>query len=141
MTSKFFNTALENYQFLAPWFRMNLLQRKEKGRITLLALHNESSRFKSFFLLSSFALLKDECHNFIKVLLQQNDDTLFVCGTNAFNPSCRTYKVGVPALFQTLPSPHRLPRLTCAACARRFRSLFLFGTRAQPSKIITVGSS
>uniref|UniRef100_A0A8B9KU91 Semaphorin 6A n=1 Tax=Astyanax mexicanus TaxID=7994 RepID=A0A8B9KU91_ASTMX len=34
----------------------------------------------------------DECHNFIKVLLQQNDDTLFVCGTNAFNPSCRTYK-------------------------------------------------
>lgn len=47
------------------------------------------------FLLSSLALLKDECHNFIKVLLQQNDDTLFVCGTNAFNPSCRTYKVGV----------------------------------------------
>lgn len=36
---------------------------------------------------------KDECHNFIKVLLQQNDDTLFVCGTNAFNPSCRTYKM------------------------------------------------
>ncbi|KAF0034047.1 hypothetical protein F2P81_014113 [Scophthalmus maximus] len=36
---------------------------------------------------------KDECHNFIKVLLQQNDDTLFVCGTNAFNPSCRTYKL------------------------------------------------
>ncbi|XP_049341971.1 semaphorin-6A isoform X1 [Astyanax mexicanus] len=35
---------------------------------------------------------KDECHNFIKVLLQQNNDTLFVCGTNAFNPSCRTYK-------------------------------------------------
>uniref|UniRef100_A0A672MFG0 Sema domain-containing protein n=1 Tax=Sinocyclocheilus grahami TaxID=75366 RepID=A0A672MFG0_SINGR len=36
---------------------------------------------------------KDECHNFIKVLLQQSDDSLFVCGTNAFNPSCRTYKV------------------------------------------------
>uniref|UniRef100_A0AAY4DQ86 Sema domain-containing protein n=1 Tax=Denticeps clupeoides TaxID=299321 RepID=A0AAY4DQ86_9TELE len=36
---------------------------------------------------------KDECHNFIKVLLQQNEDTLFVCGTNAFNPSCRTFKV------------------------------------------------
>lgn len=34
---------------------------------------------------------KDECHNFIKVLLQQNADTLFVCGTNAFNPACRTY--------------------------------------------------
>ncbi|OWK12474.1 hypothetical protein Celaphus_00003453, partial [Cervus elaphus hippelaphus] len=38
---------------------------------------------------------KDECHNFIKVLLKKNDDTLFVCGTNAFNPSCRNYKVNV----------------------------------------------
>uniref|UniRef100_A0A8C1R8Y3 Sema domain, transmembrane domain (TM), and cytoplasmic domain, (semaphorin) 6A n=1 Tax=Cyprinus carpio TaxID=7962 RepID=A0A8C1R8Y3_CYPCA len=37
--------------------------------------------------------LQDECHNFIKVLLQQSDDSLFVCGTNAFNPSCRTYKM------------------------------------------------
>ncbi|XP_055489134.1 semaphorin-6A isoform X5 [Leucoraja erinacea] len=36
---------------------------------------------------------KDECHNFIKVLLKRNDDTLFVCGTNAFNPSCRNYKL------------------------------------------------
>ncbi|XP_016043110.2 semaphorin-6A isoform X2 [Erinaceus europaeus] len=35
---------------------------------------------------------KDECHNFIKVLLKKNDDTLFVCGTNAFNPSCKNYK-------------------------------------------------
>ncbi|KAM4809669.1 semaphorin-6A isoform 4-T5 [Rhinophrynus dorsalis] len=36
---------------------------------------------------------KDECHNFIKVLLRRDDDTLFVCGTNAFNPSCRNYKM------------------------------------------------
>ncbi|XP_011828247.1 PREDICTED: semaphorin-6A isoform X1 [Mandrillus leucophaeus] len=36
---------------------------------------------------------KDECHNFIKVLLKKNDDALFVCGTNAFNPSCRNYKM------------------------------------------------
>ncbi|XP_027631466.1 semaphorin-6A isoform X1 [Tupaia chinensis] len=36
---------------------------------------------------------KDECHNFIKVLLKKNEDTLFVCGTNAFNPSCRNYKM------------------------------------------------
>ncbi|XP_010969821.1 semaphorin-6A isoform X3 [Camelus ferus] len=36
---------------------------------------------------------KDECHNFIKVLLKKNDDTLFICGTNAFNPSCRNYKM------------------------------------------------
>ncbi|XP_078070750.1 semaphorin-6A isoform X3 [Mustelus asterias] len=36
---------------------------------------------------------KDECHNFIKLLLKRNDNTLFVCGTNAFNPSCRNYKL------------------------------------------------
>ncbi|XP_069745986.1 semaphorin-6A isoform X3 [Narcine bancroftii] len=36
---------------------------------------------------------KDECHNFIKLLLKRNDETLFVCGTNAFNPSCRNYKL------------------------------------------------
>ncbi|XP_029426937.1 semaphorin-6A isoform X2 [Rhinatrema bivittatum] len=36
---------------------------------------------------------KDECHNFIKVLLKRNDDILFICGTNAFNPACRSYKM------------------------------------------------
>ncbi|XP_033019486.1 semaphorin-6A isoform X5 [Lacerta agilis] len=36
---------------------------------------------------------KDECHNFIKVLLKKDDDTLFICGTNAFSPSCRNYKM------------------------------------------------
>ncbi|XP_061448071.1 semaphorin-6A-like [Rhineura floridana] len=34
-----------------------------------------------------------ECRNFIKVLLKRNDDTLFACGTNAYNPICRHYKV------------------------------------------------
>nr|DBA23339.1 TPA: hypothetical protein GDO54_014262 [Pyxicephalus adspersus] len=36
---------------------------------------------------------KDECHNFIKVLLKRDEETLFVCGTNAFNPSCRNYRM------------------------------------------------
>ncbi|XP_008112248.2 semaphorin-6A isoform X4 [Anolis carolinensis] len=36
---------------------------------------------------------KDECHNFIKVFLKRSDDTLFICGTNAFSPSCRNYKM------------------------------------------------
>ncbi|XP_053330161.1 semaphorin-6A isoform X4 [Spea bombifrons] len=36
---------------------------------------------------------KDECHNFIKVMLKRDEDTLFVCGTNAFNPACRNYKM------------------------------------------------
>ncbi|XP_041854984.1 semaphorin-6A isoform X2 [Melanotaenia boesemani] len=53
---------------------------------------------------------KDECHNFIKVLLQQNDDILFVCGTNAFNPSCRTYKMDtMEALGEEISGMARCP--------------------------------
>nr|XP_057926565.1 semaphorin-6A isoform X3 [Doryrhamphus excisus] len=53
---------------------------------------------------------KDECHNFIKVLLQQNDDTLFVCGTNAFNPSCRTYTMdSLEALGEEISGMARCP--------------------------------
>ncbi|XP_076587588.1 semaphorin-6A isoform X3 [Chaetodon auriga] len=53
---------------------------------------------------------KDECHNFIKVLLQQNEETLFVCGTNAFNPSCRTYKMDtLDALGEEISGMARCP--------------------------------
>ncbi|XP_066485406.1 semaphorin-6A-like [Tiliqua scincoides] len=37
---------------------------------------------------------KEKCHNYIKILLKRNDDTLFVCGTHAYNPTCRNYKIG-----------------------------------------------
>ncbi|XP_056628676.1 semaphorin-6A isoform X2 [Triplophysa dalaica] len=53
---------------------------------------------------------KDECHNFIKVVLQQNDDSLFVCGTNAFNPSCRTYKMdSLDAIGEEISGMARCP--------------------------------
>ncbi|XP_051924028.1 semaphorin-6A isoform X4 [Hippocampus zosterae] len=53
---------------------------------------------------------KDECHNFIKVLLRQNDDALFVCGTNAFSPSCRTYKMDtLEALGEEISGMARCP--------------------------------
>ncbi|CAN9503041.1 unnamed protein product [Ophioblennius macclurei] len=35
----------------------------------------------------------DECSNFIKVLVPQNDQLVFICGTNAFNPKCRSYRL------------------------------------------------
>uniref|UniRef100_A0A452TXY0 Semaphorin 6D n=1 Tax=Ursus maritimus TaxID=29073 RepID=A0A452TXY0_URSMA len=35
----------------------------------------------------------DECHNFIKVFVPRNDEMVFVCGTNAFNPMCRYYRL------------------------------------------------
>ncbi|XP_036391081.1 semaphorin-6D-like [Megalops cyprinoides] len=36
---------------------------------------------------------RDECHNFIKVLVPRNDDLIFICGTNGFNPMCRFYRL------------------------------------------------
>ncbi|XP_035038184.2 semaphorin-6D isoform X2 [Hippoglossus stenolepis] len=35
----------------------------------------------------------DECYNYVKVLVPRNDETLFTCGTNAFHPTCRNYKM------------------------------------------------
>lgn len=37
--------------------------------------------------------VQDECYNYIKVLVPRDDETLFACGTNAFNPTCRNYRV------------------------------------------------
>ncbi|XP_052008088.1 semaphorin-6D-like isoform X3 [Xyrauchen texanus] len=36
---------------------------------------------------------RDDCHNFIKVLVPRNDDLVFICGTNGFNPMCRYYRL------------------------------------------------
>lgn len=43
-------------------------------------------------------VFQDECYNYVKVLVPRNDETLFACGTNAFNPTCRNYKVNTPVL-------------------------------------------
>ncbi|XP_032090009.1 semaphorin-6C isoform X2 [Thamnophis elegans] len=37
--------------------------------------------------------LRDECYNYIKVLVPKNEQSLLACGTNAFHPVCRTYKI------------------------------------------------
>lgn len=40
----------------------------------------------------TLTVFQDECYNYIKVLVPRDDETLFACGTNAFNPTCRNYK-------------------------------------------------
>lgn len=52
-----------------------------------------------------------ECRNFIKVLLVRNENLLFVCGTNAFNPVCANYSVSHPPWGHLGPpvSPTRCP--------------------------------
>ena len=37
------------------------------------------------------SFLQDECQNYIRVLAQTDPHNLLVCGTNSFNPKCRTY--------------------------------------------------
>lgn len=49
------------------------------------------ARWLSFNVASG--VFQDECHNFIKVLVPRNDDLVFICGTNGFNPMCRYYRV------------------------------------------------
>ena len=34
---------------------------------------------------------QDECQNYVRVLAQTDPHNLLVCGTNSFNPKCRTY--------------------------------------------------
>ncbi|NXA83639.1 SEM6C protein, partial [Thryothorus ludovicianus] len=36
---------------------------------------------------------QDECHNYIRVLVPRDAETLLACGTNAFSPLCRTYQL------------------------------------------------
>lgn len=40
----------------------------------------------------TLTVFQDECYNYVKVLVARDDETLFACGTNAFNPTCRNYK-------------------------------------------------
>ncbi|XP_032158011.1 semaphorin-6C isoform X5 [Mustela erminea] len=42
--------------------------------------------------------LTDECHNYIRVLVPWDSQTLLACGTNSFSPVCRSY--GITSLQQ-----------------------------------------
>ncbi|KAH0625855.1 hypothetical protein JD844_034191 [Phrynosoma platyrhinos] len=51
-----------------------------------------------------------ECRNFIKVLLLRNDNMLFVCGTNAFNPICANYSMdGLELIGDNISGMARCP--------------------------------
>ncbi|XP_041086114.1 semaphorin-6B-like [Polyodon spathula] len=53
---------------------------------------------------------EDECRNFMKVLLSRRDGTLFVCGTNAFNPLCANYSTdSLELLGDTISGMARCP--------------------------------
>lgn len=70
---------------------LSVKQSQNKARVSqwVMKADTQNAVVEIFFII----FVQDECHNFIKVLLKRNEDTLFICGTNAFNPSCRNYKV------------------------------------------------
>ena len=35
---------------------------------------------------------QEACHNYVRVLAKKSDGELFVCGTNSYNPKCRSYR-------------------------------------------------
>uniref|UniRef100_A0A0R3RXL1 Sema domain-containing protein n=1 Tax=Elaeophora elaphi TaxID=1147741 RepID=A0A0R3RXL1_9BILA len=35
---------------------------------------------------------KDACHNYIRILAKDDDQSILICGTNAFQPMCRKYE-------------------------------------------------
>ncbi|KAM3722400.1 Semaphorin-1A [Dirofilaria immitis] len=35
---------------------------------------------------------KDACHNYVRILAKDDDQSILVCGTNAFQPMCRKYE-------------------------------------------------
>ncbi|XP_044532081.1 semaphorin-6C isoform X4 [Gracilinanus agilis] len=37
--------------------------------------------------------LRDECYNYIRVLVPRDSRTLLACGTNSFSPMCRSYEI------------------------------------------------
>jgi len=42
----------------------------------------------------------DDCNNYIRVLAKQANDTLLVCGTNSYNPRCRSYTKNREEVFE-----------------------------------------
>lgn len=64
------------------------------------------------FCISLPSPLQGECRNFVKVLLLRDESTLFVCGSNAFNPVCANYSV---SLRPSMPwSPQVQPPYLCS---------------------------
>jgi len=45
---------------------------------------------------------EDDCNNYIRVLAKQDNDTLLVCGTNSYNPRCRSYTKNIEGVFEVV---------------------------------------
>uniref|UniRef100_A0A674IJ65 Semaphorin 6C n=1 Tax=Terrapene triunguis TaxID=2587831 RepID=A0A674IJ65_9SAUR len=75
---------------------------------------------------------QDECYNYIKVLVPKNDRTLFACGTNSFNPMCRTYQIS--SLEQEGEELNGQAR--CPFDAKQTNVALFAGTRPRPRWVV-----
>ena len=47
----------------------------------------------------AFPPSQEACHNYVRVLAKKSDGELFVCGTNSYNPKCRSYRKEPVSVF------------------------------------------
>jgi len=75
---------------------LNGLKENQQQRITWNSRHRDTE----------LCLVKgkseDDCNNYIRVLANQSNDTLLVCGTNSYNPRCRSYKKNKDSMFEVV---------------------------------------
>ena len=75
---------------------LNGLKENQQQRITWNSRHRDTE----------LCLVKgkseDDCNNYIRVLANQSNDTLLVCGTNSYNPRCRSYKKNRDSVFEVV---------------------------------------
>jgi len=75
---------------------LNGLQENHQQRITWNSRHRDTE----------LCLVKgkseDDCNNYIRVLAKQSNDALLVCGTNSYNPRCRSYKKNREDVFEVV---------------------------------------
>lgn len=80
-------------------FQTNLLKVRHQK---MMLIERGSLRLLTFHVF----VIQDECHNYIKVFVPRNDELVFVCGTNAFYPMCRYYRVRDYSLSFMIPNTH-----------------------------------
>ncbi|GFO13575.1 semaphorin [Plakobranchus ocellatus] len=68
---------------------------------------------------------KTDCSNYIRVLVRKRGDRIFICGTNAYSPICRHYKLNEENEFEMLRDGEKTGTAICPYHAQS-NSTFLF---------------
>lgn len=59
-----------------------------------------SSRYRDKELCLVKGKSEDDCNNYIRVLAKQDNESILVCGTNSYNPRCRSYVMNEDKVYE-----------------------------------------